>query len=172
MFGPCFLLSYRIMVFCCSELRPIILHRRLRRYPRATPFCPPREKILCTDCARRTTFCQKISTGYLAVDRYNRNVHIKVVPSSSAELRIVKHLSSNALRADPRNHTIPTICILPAGEWTFIVQPWWGTAWSPLTCNSALDRLMMALQLIEGLAFYAQHRCCPWRYTRARTAER
>ena len=40
-------------------------------------------------------------------------VYLKEVKSASSELKILSHLSSDELRKDPRNHTIPLLETLP-----------------------------------------------------------
>jgi len=52
--------------------------------------------------------CSRSSTRY---------VYIKAVPLSSSEWQIIQFLSTDPLRADIRNHTIPNVSMIPAGEW-------------------------------------------------------
>jgi len=93
------------------------------------------------------------SSMYLAADSCCRNVFLEVVPTESPTFRILHLLSTNPLRADPRNHTIPCVKFIPAGHWTFISQACWGDTWSWPFFDSMNTRLEMARQLIEGVAF-------------------
>jgi hypothetical protein len=82
------------------------------------------------------------------LDQHGRNVHIKVVKSTSEELQVTQYLNSPTIRSDNRNHTIPTISTIQAGDWTFVVQAWWGSAWMSPARNT-VARLMMAHELLE-----------------------
>jgi hypothetical protein len=87
---------------------------------------------------------------HLAADRFHRNVFLEVVPLGSPTYRILHILSTDPLRADPRNHTIPHVKFIPAGErWIFISQAWWGMSWDIPTFDSMNSRLEVARQLIE-----------------------
>jgi hypothetical protein len=87
---------------------------------------------------------------YLAADRFYRNVFLEVVPLDSPTYRILHMLSTNPLRADPRNHTVPCVGFIPAGErWIFISQAFWGMSWDSPKFDSMDSRLEMARQLIE-----------------------
>ena len=104
-------------------------------------------------CSHLSFFpCQR-STGYLALDRLYRNVYMKVVPRSSTELSIVQFLSTDPLRADPRNHTIPVVEFLMAGEWVFIIQASWSPHWAYPPFDKLQTLLEMARQLLEVILF-------------------
>jgi hypothetical protein len=84
------------------------------------------------------------------LDFQRRNIHIKVVPHDDPEIPILRYLSTGLLRADPRNHTIPHVKLLLAGDWTFILRPHWGMAWQHTPFENRLTRLEVARQLIEA----------------------
>jgi hypothetical protein len=87
---------------------------------------------------------------YLAADRFYRNVCLEVVLLDSPTYRILHMLSTNPLRADLRNHTIPNVKFIPAGErWMLISQAWWGMSWDTPHFDSMDSRFKMAKQLIE-----------------------
>ncbi|KAF8522975.1 kinase-like domain-containing protein [Gautieria morchelliformis] len=91
-----------------------------------------------------------------ALDSRGRRVILKAVPASSMELKVIQLLSSEPLRADPRNHTIPLLEVLDAREWSIIVTPEWGFShWE--RCASVEEYLEYARQLFEGLAFMHQN---------------
>ena len=53
-------------------------------------------------------------------------VFIKKIPSGSPEEKLARHLSSANFRADPRNHCVPILDLVPApnGEpMTYVVMP-------------------------------------------------
>jgi hypothetical protein len=83
-----------------------------------------------------------------ALDTRGRRVILKAVRASSNELKIVRLLSTNPLRAEPRNHTIPVLEILEEGDWAIIVTPEWGfNHWEP--CGSIKEYLEFSRQLFE-----------------------
>lgn len=90
-----------------------------------------------------------MSTAYLARDQYGRNVYIKAIPSTSTELETILHLSTEPLRADPRNHTIPHVKSITAGEWTLVVQAYWSLHWDYPPFDSVGVRLEMGRQVLE-----------------------
>ena len=79
---------------------------------------------------------------------------MKAVPRSSTELSIVQYLSTDPLRADPRNHTIPVVEFLMAGEWVFIIQASWSPHWDTPPFDKLQTRLEMARQLLEVVFFF------------------
>jgi hypothetical protein len=83
-----------------------------------------------------------------ALDARGRRVMLKAVRSSSTELIIARLLSTDPLRTDPRNHTIPVLEILDAGEWAIIVTPEWGSDhWE--ACASVKEYIEFSRQLFE-----------------------
>lgn len=57
-------------------------------------------------------------------------------------------LSTEPLRSDARNHTIPLLEILEEGEWAFIVTPEWGFLhWEP--CASVEEYVEFSIQMFE-----------------------
>jgi len=64
----------------------------------------------------------------------------------------MKLLSSPAHRKDPRNHTIPFLAFIDAGEWSFSVEACWGMIYEELD-PSYQAKLEIAKQLLEGLSF-------------------
>jgi hypothetical protein len=87
---------------------------------------------------------------HLAADHFYRNVFLEIVPLDSPTYRVLHLLSTDPLRADPRNHTIPNVKFIPAGDrWVFISQAWWGMSWDIPTFDSMHSRLEVARQLIE-----------------------
>jgi hypothetical protein len=61
----------------------------------------------------------------------------------------MRFLSTDPLRADSRNHTIPHVRILVAGEWVFIVQAAWSPYWDLPPFDTLQTRLEMARQVLE-----------------------
>ena len=94
-------------------------------------------------------FCTQLPIGYFALDRQRRYVYIKAVPLSSSEWQIIQFLSTDPLRADIRNHTIPNVSIIPAGEWVFFVQAFWYDNWDLPPFDTVNSRLEMSRQLLE-----------------------
>ena len=94
-------------------------------------------------------FCGQLPIGYFALDRQSRYVYIKAVPLESSEWQIIQALSTDPLRADVRNHTIPNVRIIPAGEWVFIVQAFWYSHWNLPPFDTVKSRLEMARQVLE-----------------------
>jgi hypothetical protein len=64
------------------------------------------------------------------------------------DLKVIQLLSSERLRADPRNHTIPLLEVLDAREWSIIVTPEWGVG-NLDRCASIEEYLEYARQLFE-----------------------
>ncbi|KAJ7488506.1 kinase-like domain-containing protein [Mycena galericulata] len=104
---------------------------------------------------RNMSFC--MATGYVGLDRRGRNIFIKAVRASSEEWRIIKYLSTRTNRQNSWNRTIPQVSFIPAKEWIFIVQAYWGSLWDCPPWDSIPTRLIMAKQLIEGLCFMHTH---------------
>ncbi|KAJ7808020.1 kinase-like domain-containing protein [Mycena olivaceomarginata] len=96
-------------------------------------------------------------TGHVGVDARGRNIFIKAVRASSEEWRIIKYLSTGANRRNSWNRTIPQVSFIPANEWIFIVQAYWGSLWDCPPWDSIPTRLILARQLIEGLCFMHMH---------------
>jgi len=95
---------------------------------------------------------------HLALDRHFRNVFVEVMPIDSAQCQILQLLSSNPLRADAHNHTIPHVKFIPAGNWMFVSQACWGDTWNWPCFDTIRSRLEMARQVIEGVAFMHENR--------------
>ncbi|EPQ54839.1 hypothetical protein GLOTRDRAFT_42983, partial [Gloeophyllum trabeum ATCC 11539] len=86
--------------------------------------------------------------------RKNRDVVIKPVSWGSEEtqeLRILRYLNSDPIRANPANATVPVIDILEHSAWTFAVMPFWGDCDRPefATAGEALE---WASQLIGDIS--------------------
>ena len=106
-------------------------------------------------------------------------VIIKAVHVESSEWRIISYLSTGARRKDPRNHTIPLVEIIHAGEYVFIVQACWDYSWGFPPFDSVKSRLEWAHQLLTVKNFYLAplsarvmfHRasvsCASWEYPMA-----
>ncbi|KAI5885425.1 kinase-like protein [Schizophyllum commune H4-8] len=88
-----------------------------------------------------------------ALDPHYRMVIIKAVHVESSEWMIIGYLSTGARRKDPRNHTIPLVEIIHAGEYVFIVQACWDYSWGFPPFDSVKSRLDWAHQLLRGLCF-------------------
>ncbi|KAJ7291710.1 WD40-repeat-containing domain protein [Mycena rebaudengoi] len=102
---------------------------------------------------RAITFFQENVFINLALDQYLRHVIVKVIMAGSIELQILKHLSSDPLRSDPRNHTIPVLQFIPCNGFEFSVQACWYEHWQSPPFDCARSRFEMARQLLEGLVF-------------------
>ncbi|KAI0333806.1 hypothetical protein GY45DRAFT_1319027 [Cubamyces sp. BRFM 1775] len=86
-------------------------------------------------------------------------VYLKEVKSTSSELRILSYLSSNELRQDPRNHTIPLLETLqhptnPA--LVFMVMPFLRFIDHP-PFETVEDAYDCGEQILEGLVFMHEH---------------
>ncbi|KAJ7899160.1 hypothetical protein B0H14DRAFT_2556729 [Mycena olivaceomarginata] len=87
----------------------------------------------------------------LALDHYRRHVIVKVIPAEDVELQILKSLSLDPLRADPRNHTIPVLQFIPGNGFEFSVQACWYEHWQWPPFDRAASRFEMARQLLEDI---------------------
>lgn len=108
---------------------------------------------------RERPLCSMKGEVWGARDRKNRDVVIKPVSWGSEEtqeLRILRYLNSDPIRANPANATVPVIDILEHSAWTFAVMPFWGDCDRPefATAGEALE---WASQLIGALAFLHRH---------------
>ncbi|KAJ7590760.1 hypothetical protein C8J56DRAFT_1134531 [Mycena floridula] len=121
------------------------------------PRCPPSDSFHPKDTedfvprlrtpSKMEKFSQRIPSGYLGIDPFGRNVHVKAVQTSSSEHRIVDFLSSPELRSDPWNHTIPYVSTVA----------WWGRWWTSPPIDALASRLSMVLDLMEDLTFMHEH---------------
>ncbi|KAJ7748354.1 hypothetical protein B0H16DRAFT_1849167 [Mycena metata] len=92
----------------------------------------------------------QIPTVNLALDRHLRDVIIKVV-MKDVELVVLKRLSSEPLRSDPRNHTIPVLDFVPWDGFHFSVQARWYDYVCQPSPDSARSRLEIARQLLGDI---------------------
>lgn len=69
--------------------------------------------------------------------------------AEDTELQILKALSSEPLRSDPRNHTIPVLQFIPGNGFEFAVQACWYEQWQWPPFDCATSRFEMARQLLE-----------------------
>lgn len=69
--------------------------------------------------------------------------------AEDTELQILKALSSEPLRSDPRNHTIPVLQFIPGNGFEFAVQACWYEQWQWPPFDCAASRFEMARQLLE-----------------------
>lgn len=90
------------------------------------------------------------------MDLDERDVYFKLFPPyhpNSQELRIWQHLDSKEQRKDSRNHTLPLLNSIQAGDWTILVTPAWG-ACAVDTHRAHLGELLdMGAQLMEVSGF-------------------
>ncbi|KAF8196775.1 hypothetical protein K438DRAFT_1825530 [Mycena galopus ATCC 62051] len=103
------------------------------------------------------TFFQESVFLNLALDQYLCHVIVKVIPAEDIELEILKNLSSDHLRSDPRNHTIPVLQSIPGNGFEFSVQACWYEHWQWPPFDCAASRFEMARQLLEGLVFMYEY---------------
>lgn len=96
----------------------------------------------------------------MGLDSHARNVWLKAYKANNSSLSIVCRLSTDPLRADSRNHTIPHLDFLSVGEWCFAVECAWGSNWNGLPFDSMGTRLELARQLLE---VNSPHRCPQFR---------
>ncbi|CAA7262073.1 unnamed protein product [Cyclocybe aegerita] len=110
------------------------------------------------------TWGNSSTTAWPARDEQNRDVMIKVVaktfqecPEGSTELRILKFLSSSAMRADPRNSTIKILEFHDYHGWQFVVMPYLDCCadYPFLSLKECLD---FACQLLDTLAFLHENK--------------
>ncbi|KAK7021514.1 kinase-like domain-containing protein [Favolaschia claudopus] len=106
---------------------------------------------------RTVTFFQESVFLNLALDQYHRHVIIKAILVEDIELQILKSLSFDPLRSDPRNHTIPVLQFIPGNGFEFSVQACWYEHWQWPPFDRAPSRFEMARQLLEGLVFMHEH---------------
>jgi hypothetical protein len=64
-------------------------------------------------------------------------------------MKMKKKLSSNALHADSRNHTIPVLQFICEVRVEFTVQACWGEHWTWPPFDCAQSRFEMARQLLK-----------------------
>lgn len=87
-------------------------------------------------------------TVHPALDARGRGVILKAMRPTTSEYAVLKRLSTNPLRADRRNHTIPVLEIMELGEWAITVTPEWGFGhWFP--CVTAAEYVEFARQMFE-----------------------
>ncbi|KAK6977069.1 kinase-like domain-containing protein [Favolaschia claudopus] len=90
---------------------------------------------------------------WMALDRFGRNVYLKLCPRYSEEWQILEYLADSTPSRHPWNRTIPTRGFFRTRRSVVIVQACWGTgAFSP-TWDSLRTRLFLARQLLQGLAY-------------------
>lgn len=64
---------------------------------------------------------------WAAVDKYNHDVVIKLVPSDSNELVVATKLSTEPMQSDPNNFIVPILDILKYNQgYSVIVMPRYG----------------------------------------------
>jgi len=95
---------------------------------------------------------------YAAVDKNGRYVFVKAFPEARCpELEALRFLSSEPLRSDPANHTIPVLEFLSLPEITFAVMPGWGWWSQSAVPRNVREWLSVAYDLTEGLDFMHRH---------------
>ncbi|KZV79520.1 hypothetical protein EXIGLDRAFT_631816 [Exidia glandulosa HHB12029] len=145
------------------DLQPFLLKRGYKLRPRLTPGWTP--SWLGTDI--RPMFCEDHWMSFLpwVVDARLADdtvVAIKWIPDAEHtvhELEIMRFLSSDELRKDPRNRAVPLLDTFahptnPHG--VFIVIPWLGSLhdFSVKFVNELVDFM---LQTFDGVAFLHEH---------------
>ncbi|KAF8881724.1 hypothetical protein CPB85DRAFT_417608 [Mucidula mucida] len=93
-----------------------------------------------------------------ARDRLGRDVILKAIsgPQPSKELRAFRRLQSDALRDDPRNHTIPVLDYVNFNGQMFVVMPRWnGATAADFAKVGELARYGRAF--LEAVAFLHEH---------------
>lgn len=135
------------------------LFERIPKKPALNPFFPQDDEDFVhrpdwenVASLRMPQFFQQRANIYLGLDHVGRQVVLKAIQRDSSEHKVLRHLCSQALRKDPRNHTIP-VTLIPVGDYVFVIQPYWGRCWDWPHPDSIPSRLKLAAQLLEGLAF-------------------
>jgi len=93
-----------------------------------------------------------------ARNKNGQDVVIKVIsgPSATNELKAFRLLHSDALRDDPRNHTIPILEYIKFEEQIFAVMPRWGEAYLGDFVNVG-ELIRYGRAFFEALAFLHEH---------------
>ncbi|KAJ7020199.1 kinase-like domain-containing protein [Mycena alexandri] len=103
--------------------------------------------------AKLTSWSGPNSRHWLALDRFGRNVYIKLCPLDSNEWKILEYLSDTTPDRHPWNRTIPIIEFIRTPLSMVILQACWGSsAFSP-PWDSLRTRLYLARQLLQGLTY-------------------
>lgn len=88
------------------------------------------------------------------IDRHQRLVVLKAVPTDSPELKALRLLSSPSLRADKRNRAIPVLDFVETTHnFVIIIMPAWGNCWQSPPCGNMTTRVELAMKLTETLRF-------------------
>ncbi|EAU85342.2 other/AgaK1 protein kinase [Coprinopsis cinerea okayama7 len=97
-----------------------------------------------------------------AQDKFGREVMIKMIHTSDMpdanELEVHRRLNTPEARADPRNHTLPTLGYIEHEAVVFAVMPRWGPSFVGLRFCTVGQLFHLADVLFEGLVFLHENR--------------
>ncbi|KAJ7655834.1 kinase-like domain-containing protein [Mycena polygramma] len=141
------------------ESQPFLLAQGYQLRPRYRPDWVPSWPAGSTGLGYED-WIAVFTTGVLDATRIRdgRKVVLKRVPSNGSEIAITTYLTSPALRADPRNRTIPLLDTIPMpnSPWTFLVLPYCRRFnYPPFHCRNEFVDAMT--QFMEGLQFMHDH---------------
>ncbi|KAF9475438.1 hypothetical protein BDN70DRAFT_883694 [Pholiota conissans] len=146
------------------DLQPFLLSRGYRLRPRYDPNWKPSwiaddGKSICDAvvCEDSIVIEGSLLDGIRIED--NQKVVFKKVATKRHELPIAVHLSSPALRNDPRNHAVPILDVIPIpadDDWALLVMPML-LEFQKLPFRRLGEFCEAALQYLQALEFMHEH---------------
>ncbi|KAJ7104664.1 hypothetical protein C8R44DRAFT_858780 [Mycena epipterygia] len=104
--------------------------------------------------AKLTSWSGPNSRHWLALDRFGRNVYIKLCPLDANEWKILEYLSDATPDRHPWNRTIPIIAFIRTPLSMVILQACWGAgAFSPPGIRSELVSIWLGSSYRQGLTY-------------------